>query len=157
MAAQLVMHDFAVIYKRILERVEIRKLVRFIKIYVDDKNQAGSCLPYGTKFVNGRLYRPGIGWTGKFWNGQALSRQEMDDIRIEAERLAASEYSREDKERASAQVFREIANMCKPRSIKMVEDIPQNHSSGFLPILDTQMCISEGKIVYKHYSKPMSS
>ena len=39
----------------------------------------------------------------------------------------------------------------------MVEDIPGNHSSGFLPILDTQMAVREGQFIFKHYNKPMAS
>ena len=54
-------------------------------------------------------------------------------------------------------MFREIANVCKPRSIWMVEDLPGNHSSGYLPILDTAMRVEEGQIRFIHYSKPMSS
>merc|ERR1712240_988396 len=39
-----------------------------------------------------------------------------------------------------------------PNSIKMIEDTPGNHASGFLPILDTEM-----KILFRHYKKPMAS
>ena len=39
----------------------------------------------------------------------------------------------------------------------MKEDIPSNHPSGCLPILDTQMEIIDGKIIHRHFSKPMSS
>ena len=81
----------------------------------------------------------------------------MDVIREEADRKAASVHTREERERASAEVFRNIANTCKPRSVRMVEDIPLNHQSGYLPILDTQMCIIDGKVVYRHFRKPMSS
>ena len=58
------------------------------------------------------------------------------------------------KEAASAAVFKEIANTILPRSIKMVEDTPGKHASGFLPILDTQMKVENGKIIFKHYKKP---
>ena len=39
----------------------------------------------------------------------------------------------------------------------MVKDIPHNHDSGYLPILDTQMAVCEGKFTFKHYTKPMAS
>ena len=32
-----------------------------------------------------------------------------------------------------------------------------NHESGYLPILDTEMKVESGRIVFRHYSKPMSS
>merc|ERR1712240_557678 len=38
-----------------------------------------------------------------------------------------------------------------PNSIKMIEDTPGNHASGFLPILDTEM-----KILFRHFKKPMA-
>ena len=55
--------------------------------------------------------------------------------------LNSSDYSQKDKEAASAAVFRTIANTIMPNSIDMVEDIPANHPSGWLPILDTEMRI----------------
>ena len=39
----------------------------------------------------------------------------------------------------------------------MKEDIPGNHPSGCLPILNTHMEVVDGQIVHHHYSKPMSS
>ena len=39
----------------------------------------------------------------------------------------------------------------------MVEDVPGNHPSGFLPILDTQMAVSGGKLIFKHFTKAMAS
>ena len=39
----------------------------------------------------------------------------------------------------------------------MVEDLPGNHTSGYLPILDTAMKVKEEQIRFIHYSKPMSS
>ena len=57
--------------------------------------------------------------------------------------LYNSDYTLKDKEAASVAVFREIANSIMSNSIKMKEDIPGNHSSGFLPILDTEMKVGE--------------
>ena len=39
----------------------------------------------------------------------------------------------------------------------MVEDLPGNHETGYLPILDTAMKVEGGQIRFIHYSKPMSS
>ena len=39
----------------------------------------------------------------------------------------------------------------------MVADVPGNHPSGFLPILDTQMVVSVGKFLFKHFTNPVAS
>ena len=41
--------------------------------------------------------------------------------------------------------------------IQMQEDVPSNHSSGKLPILDLDVWVSQGKINHRFYKKPMSS
>ena len=61
------------------------------------------------------------------------------------------------REAASAAVFRTIANTILPNSIKMVEDTPGKHPSGYLPILDTEMKVENGKIIFRHFKKPMAS
>ena len=66
-------------------------------------------------------------------------------------------HTRTQEEHDSARVFREIANQALPKSVKMVEDVPGNHPSGFLPILDTQMVVSVGKFLFKHFTKPVAS
>ena len=70
---------------------------------------------------------------------------------------ALSEHNMTDREHDLAAIFREIANEILPLSVRMVEDIPGNHPSGFLPILDTQMAVKDGKFLFKHFSKPMAS
>ena len=47
-------------------------------------------------------------------------------------------------------------NLCQQPE-RMKEDVPGNHPSGLLPILDTQMAIVDGIIVFHHYTKPMAS
>ena len=103
------------------------------------------------------MYRPTVGWTGRSWSGRAVTREERKIIEERGLALYNSEYSQEEKEAASASVFRDIANHILPKSIRMVEDTPGKHQSGFLPILDTEMRIENGRIVFRHYSKPMSS
>ena len=39
----------------------------------------------------------------------------------------------------------------------MKEDVPGNYQIGLLPILDTQVCVKEGRILFHHYTKPMAS
>ena len=39
----------------------------------------------------------------------------------------------------TARLYRNIANTIMPRSVVMEEDIPENHSDGYLPILDCKM------------------
>ena len=100
---------------------------------------------------------PGIGWTGKAWAGQKLSNEEKKSVENEAECDAASEYSISDRENNSAMVFKQIANTILPKSIRMVEDTPHNHSNGYLPILDTEMKVANGRFTHRHYAKPMAS
>ena len=39
----------------------------------------------------------------------------------------------------------------------MKEDTPGKHLHGLLPILDTKVCVKDGKIIFHCYSKPMAS
>ena len=47
-ASGLVMYEFAIGFKQRLVRLSLYSDILFIKIYVDDLNMAGECLPYGT-------------------------------------------------------------------------------------------------------------
>ena len=60
-------------------------------------------------------------------------------------------------EAASASIYLQIANVIRPASINMKEDIPSNPNRGAIPILDTEMWISNGNIILSHYLKPMPS
>ena len=62
--SQLVMYTFATRYKAKLLNLGLYEYVVLFKIYVDDHNQAGWCLPYGTLYTAGKLYIPGKGWRG---------------------------------------------------------------------------------------------
>ena len=61
----------------------------------------------------------------------------------------------------TARLYRNIANMIMPRSVVMEEDIPENHSDGYLPILDCKMKMEfvdgNNVIRYKFYKKPMGT
>ena len=128
-----------------------------MKIYVDDHNQGYRALPYGSVYTNGKLYRPGVGWSGRAHKGKSISPDIKAQIESEANMKSLSEHNLTDRERDSAAIFRQIANEILPMSVRMVEHIPGNHSSGFLPILDTEMAVKEGKFIFRHYSKPMAS
>ena len=68
-----------------------------------------------------------------------MTESEKKRLETKANNKAESQHSVEDRERASAAVFRTIANTILPRSIRMVEDVPWNHQSLYLPILETEM------------------
>ena len=38
----------------------------------------------------------------------------------------------------------------------MKEDVPGNYPSGLLPILDTQVCVRNSRILFHHFSQPMA-
>ena len=50
-----------------------------------------------------------------------------------------------------------LANDILPKSIRMKEDTPWNHSNQRLPILDTEMKMEGNLILHWHYRKPMAS
>ena len=155
--AKIVMKKFTKIYKNKLNKLGLLDHTILLKVYVDDLNQAGYCLPTGTTYTNGALYLPGQGWRGKAPPGKALGHDQRQAIAMEAERLSTRETTQEDRERASAAIYRQVANEVLPRSVTMKEDTPGNHPNKMIPILDTQMAMVDGQIVHHHYSKPMAS
>ena len=64
-------------------RLSLLQQTVLLKIYVDDLNQAGLCLPLGTRYARGKLYIPGHGWRGRASPGQALTYQERKTIEEE--------------------------------------------------------------------------
>ena len=40
---------------------------------------------------------------------------------------------------------------------KLTTDYPSKHPSGFMPLLDLQVKIEQKQVIYKFYSKPMST
>ena len=106
---------------------------------MDDLNQAGLRLPYGTTFLRGRLNIPGRGWSGRAPKGQAITLLEKREIEETAEKLALEPRTPQEEEAASARIYREIANSILPSSIRMKEDVPSAHQRGALLILDTEM------------------
>ena len=156
-SAKVVMYKFINGYKQKLIKLSLQEHIVLLKIYVDDLNQARLCLPFGTRYIRGKIYIPGQGWKGRAKAGDALSPEEKRSIELEANARHALGGTQAQREKESAIVYRLIANDILPRSIRMKEDIPSNHPSGCLPILDTQMEIVNGRIIHHHYSKPMSS
>ena len=126
-----------------------------MKIYVDDLNQAGFCLPLGSVYHHGKLFIPGKGWCGRSHKGKALSQEQKTQIELEGQAKNLEMSSQTERERWSAAIYREVAIECLPRSVRMKEDTPGNHPDRMLPILDTKMAVVGGQIVHPHYSKPM--
>ena len=44
-----------------------------------------------------------------------------------------------------------------PEGVIMKEDTPGKHPHGLLPILDTKVCVKDGKIIFHHFAKPKAS
>ena len=56
----------------------------------------------------------------------------------------------------TAKLFGEIGNsICN--FLKLTTDYPSKHPSGFMPLLDLQVKIEQKQVIYKFYSKPMST
>ena len=124
--AKVVMYRFLSKYKEKLVKLSLSHHIVLLKIYVDDLNQAGFCLPLGSRYARGKLYIPGQGWRGRASPGQALSYQEKKAIEDEgnAEKEAGGDQCQ--RELNSARIFRQIANDVLPKTIRMKEDIPGN-------------------------------
>ena len=56
----------------------------------------------------------------------------------------------------TARLLKAIANTISP-TIRMQEDVPSNHPSGKLPILDLEVWVERGIIMHQFYKKPMAS
>ena len=56
----------------------LRAMILFVKIYVDDMNQGGRMLPYGTYYQSGKMFRRGIGWSGKSFPGTVIQKKTIE-------------------------------------------------------------------------------
>ena len=102
-------------YVRRLDRLGLKDGMEVLKLYVDDFNQIGTCLPPGTWYNQGRMFMPGIGWRGRSYPGHRLSKESIKDIETRALEEAVN-MDQETRERRSAAIFREIANEVRPRA-----------------------------------------
>ena len=57
-AAELVMFTFVFRYKERLMKLDIYCDLILLKVYVDDLNQVGKCLPVRTRYIAGKLFIP---------------------------------------------------------------------------------------------------
>ena len=57
----------------------------------------------------------------------------------------------------TASIYKQIAGTIMPGSILMEVDVPTNHSSGKVPMLDMAMWVEGNQILFCHYSKPMAT
>ena len=56
----------------------------------------------------------------------------------------------------TAKILKEIGNSIYP-FIRVSVDCPSNHNDGILPILDLKTIISDNKVDYRFFEKPMSN
>ena len=103
--------------------------LEFYLRYVDDSNMSGWALAPGTRLVDGQL--------------SILEELVVSDQLIPADKRTAA-------------VLRSIANEICP-GIIMQEDVPSNHSTGKLPILDLEVWVSNTRIYHSFYKKPMAT
>ena len=110
LCARIVMRMFTLGYKDKLQKLGLLEGIDVLKLYVDDLNQVGYCLPIGTWYQEGKMYIPGRGWTGRSQNGCGLTQEELRMIQQEADKEANTFQSQEERERRSAALYRIIAN-----------------------------------------------
>ena len=97
--------------------------------YLDDVNMITRCLPAGTVYQDG---------------GLVVDRQlEEEEQGVEGDKV-------------TARVVREVANSIT-NMIRMEEDVPSNHPSNKLPILDLEVWVEGNTILHQCYKKPVSS
>ena len=85
------MYRFIHRYKQRLANLHLLDKTVLLKVYVDDCNQAGARLPYGTQYAGGKLYLPGEGWRGRSPPGQKLSAEQKEQVETDAEEMFARE------------------------------------------------------------------
>ena len=103
--------------------------LEFYLRYVDDSNMSVWALAPGTRLVDGQL--------------SILEELVVSDQLIPADKRTAA-------------VLRSIANEICP-GIIMQEDVPSNHSTRKLPILDLEVWVSNSRIYHSFYKKPMAT
>ena len=110
-------------YRDLLTANHIRTFMNVV--YVDNKNWAGDCLEMGRRWSDGE---------GKMVWREDWEREDKDRD--------------EPKDRRTLRELRCMANSIED-DIKMKEDVAGNHSCKILPMLDVQMWVKEGQMVYK--------
>ena len=102
-----------------------------MKIFVDDLNGVFESLPKGTQYVNGNLV-------------------------IDAKKAAEDRNVPDD--RATMDVIRDVANDIEDM-IVMTVDVPSNHQTARVPMLDVEVWIDEAnnKVNYSFYEKATKS
>ena len=81
-----------------------------------------------------------------------------DDGSVKLDRIEGELDREESATKRTARIYKELANTIMPASIQMEEDIGENHQSGRLPMLDTEVWIENGRCIrHSFYRKPMAS
>ena len=124
--ARLVMLWWDKKYLHILQGLDLK--LDFYKRYLDDGNMACKALKPGVRFVEGRLSIP-------------------PGAEAEDENLPA--------DLRTGRLLRTIANSIIPM-IRMVEDVPSNHNSRKLPILDLEVWGQDDQILHQFLKKSMA-
>ena len=76
--------------------------------------------PSRTYYSNGRMYRPGYGWSRKSYPGNRINKTEKLEIERDSTERSERQVSRDIIEKESVKIYRRIANECLPSSVGMV-------------------------------------
>ena len=101
-----------------------------LKYYVDDGNIISTTFPPGARLCEDGVIR-------------------VLDNMIEVDRQTPADQR-------TALLVCEVGNTIS-NFIRLTVDYPSKHSNGFMPLLDLQVAMCNNKVIYKFYSKPMSS
>ena len=103
--------------------------LHLLKYYMDDGNGVSSSLPPGSRLIDGRV--------------------KVVEEEIEGDNTIPADIRTSD-------IILEIANTISP-FIDLTVDSPSRNISGWMPILDLQIRVKRGQIIYKFYKKSVSN
>ena len=104
--------------------------LHMLKYYVDDGNIISSQFPLGARLCEDGKIR-------------------VIENEVEVDRNIPGDER-------TAKIFAELGNSISG-FIKLTTDFPSKHENGFMPLLDIQVKVERNQVIYKFYSKPMSS
>ena len=108
-------------YRKTLIKLGLEPVM--MKRYVDDKNMAARATP----------------------KGMVLQKKENGDLELVIDVLKARSKGEKEREKddRTANLYGEVANTVRPKSIVMEVDFPSAHSSGRIPILNMEVWVSK--------------
>ena len=104
-------------------------VILMFKIFVDDGNLICKALPPGSRLLNGKIV--------------------IIEEEVENDSLIPSDQR-------TAEILLQIGNSIVD-FIQLTADYPSKNESGWMPILDLQVKVSQNRIVHKFYKKPVSN